>query len=100
MKRTQLKSGCGCGGSKVRYVLELDVPVSRNTLTAFQSSGYKISEVYTRVGVFHVEKGGITCSGPFGGHKMQVRCGSSVNCSQAMDHLENTFKMVAAQDHQ
>lgn len=100
MKRTQLKSGCGCGGGKIRYVLELDVPVSRNALKAFTDAGYKVSEVYTRVGVFHVEKGGVTCSGPFGGHKMQVRCGNSPNCSQAMDNLENTFRMIAAQEQQ
>lgn len=98
MERIQLKSGCGCSGNKIRYVLVLDVPVSRSALQSFIDAGYKTSDVYTRVGVFYAEKGGVTCSGPFGGLKVQVNCGGIPNCSQAIDNLENTFRMVAAQE--
>jgi len=91
MKRHLVKSCCGGKG----YIFELDTPISRESLTVFRQSGFKTSEVYSRVGVFFVEKNGLTASGPFGGTKMQVRCGGAANCSQLLDNLENTFKVAA-----
>jgi hypothetical protein len=91
MKRHLVKSCCGGKG----YIFELDVPISKAALSTFKSAGYKTSEVYTRVGVFFVEKNGLTASGPYGGTKMQVRCGGAANCSQLLDNLENTFKVAA-----
>jgi len=73
----------------------LDVPLGKSALTVFKEAGYKTSERYTRVGVFFVEKSGLSASGPYGGKKVNVRCGGSANCSQALDHLENTFKILA-----
>ena len=90
MKRTQVKSCCGSRS----YILELDGPLSRNALSLFRQEGYTSSETYTRVGIFHVEKNGLTATGPYGSNKIQVRCGGSANCSQLLDHLENTFKMA------
>ena len=91
MKRTLVKSCCGSRG----YVFELDGPLSRAALATFKQEGYSSSETYTRVGVFHVEKNGLTATGPYGGNKIQVRCQGSANCSQLLDNLENTFKIVA-----
>ena len=91
MKRHLIKSCCGAKG----YIFELDSPVSKMALSVFKNEGYKTSEVYTRVGVFYVEKNGLTASGPYGGTKMQVRCGGAANCSQLLDNLENTFKIAA-----
>ena len=91
MKRTLVKSCCGSKG----YLLELDVPISKNALPIFKQAGYSSSETYTKVGVFFVEKGGLIANGPYGGTKIQVRCGGSANCAQLLDNLENTFKLVA-----
>jgi hypothetical protein len=90
MKRTLVKSCCGSRG----YIFEIDFPLSRNALSIFKQEGYNSSETYTRVGVFYVEKNGLIATGPFGGTKFQVRCGGSANCSQLLDNLENTFKIV------
>jgi hypothetical protein len=90
MQRHLTKACCGGKG----YVFELDSPVSKTVLSAFQEAGFTTAESYTRIGVFFVKKDGLTCNGPFGGTKMQVRCGGTANCSQLLDHLENTFKMV------
>jgi hypothetical protein len=90
MKRTLVKSCCGSRG----YIFELDAPLSKNALITFKQEGFSSSETYTRVGVFYVEKNGLTATGPYGGTKIQVRCGGSANCSQLLDHLENTFKML------
>lgn len=95
MKRSP-KKGCNCGGGG-GYVLELDVPTSKTMLPIFQQAGYKVSDIYTNVGVFYVQRNGLTASGPFGGIKIQVKCGGTANCSQLTDHLENTFKVAAAQ---
>ena len=92
MKRHLTKSGCGCGSKS--YVFELDAPISKKALPVFKQAGYNTSDVYTRVGVFFVEKGGMTASGPFGGTKMQVRCGGAANCHLLLDNLENTFKIA------
>jgi len=93
MKRHLVKSCCGGKG----YVFELDGPVAKKDLAFFRDAGYATSEVYTRVGVFFVEKQGMTASGPFGGTKIQVRCGGAANCSQLLDGLENTFTMAAGE---
>lgn len=90
MERKFVKSCCGNKG----YVLILDVPLSKNDLVAFKEAGYRTQDNYTRVGVFFVERNGLTASGPYGGLKLQVRCGGSANCSQIMDHLENTFRSI------
>ena len=90
MKRHLIRACCGGKG----YVFELDSPITKKCLPTFSEAGYKTSEVYTRVGVFFVQKDGLTCNGPYGGTKMQVRCGGSANCSQLLDHLENTFKVA------
>jgi len=92
MKRHLIKSCCGNKG----FVFELDKPVSKADLTTFREEGYTTSEVYTRVGVFFVSKAGMTASGPFGGTKINVRCGGAANCSQMLDGLENTFTMLEA----
>lgn len=91
MKKTLVKSCCGSRG----YIFELDAPLARTSLPEFKNAGYTCSETYTRVGVFHVEKNGLTATGPFGGTKIQVRCGGSANCAQLLDNLENTFNIVA-----
>jgi hypothetical protein len=93
MKRHLIKA-CACGGGP-GYIFELDAPISRDALPVFRQAGYKTSDMYSRVGVFFVEKGGMTASGPFGGAKMQVRCGGSANCHQLLDNLENTFTVAA-----
>lgn len=93
MERKTVKSGCGCGGGG--SMLILDAPTHKGILPAFKQAGYRTSDVYTKVGVFFVERNGLTASGPFGGMKIQVRC-KSANCSQLTDHLENTFKVAAA----
>jgi hypothetical protein len=64
-------------------------------LSVFKNEGYTTRELYIRVGVFYVEKNGMSASGPFGGTKMQVRCGGAGNCSQLLDNLENTFKIAS-----
>lgn len=89
MKRHLIKSCCG---SKA-YILELDSPVTRNHLITFKQAGYKTAENYTKVGVFFVEKNGLTASGSFGSMKIQIRCSGSANCSMLLDNLENTFKV-------
>jgi hypothetical protein len=95
IKRTLAKSGCGCGGSKKsNYVFELSSPLNKTTLPVFQQAGYVASETYSRVGVFFVEKQGISASGPIGGNKVQVRCMATANCNILLDHLENTFKIA------
>jgi hypothetical protein len=91
MKRTLVKSCCGSKG----YIFELDAPITKTALNTFRQEGFGSSETYTRVGVFYVEKNGLIATGPYGGTKIQVRCSGSANCSQLMDNLENTFKMVA-----
>jgi hypothetical protein len=91
MERKQTKTCCGGGG----HIFILDVPINKRSILVFQDSGYRTSDVYTRVGVFFVEKGGVTASGPFGGTKIQVRCGSSKNCPQILDELEETFRIAA-----
>jgi hypothetical protein len=91
MKRTLVKACCGSRG----YIFELDAPITKDAIAIFKREGFSASETYLRVGVFHVEKAGITASGPYGGTKIQVRCGGSANCAQLLDHLENTFKMAA-----
>jgi hypothetical protein len=91
MKRTLVKSCCGSKG----YVFELDAPLSKSALSTFKQAGYNSSETYTKVGVFYVEKNGLTATGPYGSTKIQVRCGGSSNCSQLLDGLENTFKIVS-----
>jgi hypothetical protein len=91
MKRTLVKSCCGSKG----YIFELDAPLAKSALATFKQEGYNSSETYTRVGVFYVEKNGLTATGPYGGTKIQVRCGGSANCSQLLDSLENTFKIAA-----
>ena len=73
MKRHLVNSCCGGKG----YVFELDVPISKSALSVFKQAGYRTSDQYNRVGVFFVEKNGMTASGPFGGVKIQVRCGGS-----------------------
>jgi hypothetical protein len=91
MKRTLVKSCCGSKG----YIFELDAPLAKSALATFKQEGYNSSETYTRVGVFYVEKNGLTATGPYGGTKIQVGCGGSANCSQLLDSLENTFKIAA-----
>ena len=90
MERKLIKSCCGNKG----YTLVLDAPLGKPALDAFKKAGYKTTDVYTRVGVFFVERNGMSASGPYGGAKLNVRCGGSANCSQLLDHLENTFKML------
>jgi hypothetical protein len=90
MKRTLVKACCGGRG----YIFELDAPLARSCLATFKQEGYITSDVYSRVGVFHIEKNGLTASAPFGGTKVQVRCGGSSNCHILLDNLENTFKML------
>jgi hypothetical protein len=90
MERIQTKTCCGGGG----YIFILDVPINKRALSAFQDAGYRTSDVYTKVGVFFVEKSNVTASGPFG-TKIQVRCGGSPICAQLLDELENTFKIAA-----
>lgn len=90
MKRHLIKSCCGAKG----YIFELDSPVSKMALSIFKGEGYKTSDVYDRVGVFYVEKNGMVATGPYGGTKIQVRCGGAANCSQLLDNLENTFKIA------
>lgn len=90
MNRRKIKSCCGGGG----YILEIDYPISKAALPIFQQAGYKTSPHYSKVGVFFVEKNGFTASSPFGGSIIQVRCGGSSNCSQLLDNLENTFKII------
>lgn len=87
MKRHLVKSCCGGKG----YVFELDAPISKSNLDYFRQQGYALNDQYTRVGVFYVERNGLTASGSFGGKKLQVRCSGSANCSQLLDHLENSF---------
>ena len=87
MKRTLVKSCCGSKG----YIIELDAPISKAALSTFKQEGFNSSETYTRVGVFYVEKNGLVANGPYGGTKIQVRCGGSANCAQLLDNLENTF---------
>ena len=90
MKRTLVKSCCGSKG----YIFELDVPLAKTALNTFKQEGFNSSETYTRVGVFYVEKNGLIATGPYGGTKVQVRCSGSSNCSQLLDNLENTFKII------
>jgi hypothetical protein len=92
MKRHLIKSCCGGKG----YILELDNPVTKNALPTFKQAGYTSADNYTKVGVFFVTKNGITASGPFGTTKIQVRCTGAANCSQLLDNLENTFKILEA----
>src|SRR5690554_3195887 len=89
MKRRLIKSCCGGKG----YVFELDVPLSKALLDTFKQAGYRTTDNYSNVGVFFVQKDGLTASGPFGAMRVQVRCGGSANCSQLVDNLENTFKV-------
>lgn len=91
MKKTLVKSCCGSQA----YIFELTSPVTKDTLNIFKQEGYTSSETFTRVGVFHVEKNGLIATGPFGGIRIQVRCGGSANCAQLLDHLENTFKKAS-----
>lgn len=91
MERIQTKACCGGGG----YTLILDVPINKRAISAFQSKGYRTSEVYTKVGVFFVEKSSVTASGPFGGTKIHIRCGGSSICPQLLDELEDVFKIAA-----
>ncbi|MFA5757987.1 MAG: hypothetical protein WC942_01220 [Clostridia bacterium] len=88
--RHPIKSGCKCGGNKGGYIFELSAPILKSYIPLFQQTGYKVSNIYTKVGVFFVERNGITASGPFGGSKLQVRC-SSPACATLLDHLENTL---------
>jgi hypothetical protein len=90
MERTLVKSCCGGSG----YVLILDWPISKTNLKTFTDSGYATSETYTKAGVFYIVRQGLTASGPYGGTKLQVRCGGTANCNLLMDHLENTFRMI------
>lgn len=89
IKRHLVKSCCGGKG----YIFELDTPITKGDLSVFKSAGYSTAETYIRVGVFFVQKNGLTANGPFGGKKIKVRCGGA-NCSQMLDHLENTFKIL------
>jgi hypothetical protein len=89
MRRHLVKSCCGSSG----YVLELDEPITRDFIDYFKKEGYNISDTYTKVGVFYLERMGLTASGPFGSIKIQVRCGVA-NCNQLLDHLENTFEII------
>lgn len=91
MKRIQTKACCGGGG----YTFVLDVPINKRALSAFQDAGYRTSDVYTKVGVFFIEKRSVTASGPFGGTKIHVRCGGSPVCPQLLDELEDVFKIAA-----
>lgn len=93
MKRHLIKSCCGGKG----YILELDNPVSKEMLPTFKQAGYSTSETYSKVGVFFVSRNGLTASGPFGTMKIQVRCSGAANCSQLLDHLENTLTLAALQ---
>lgn len=90
MKRHLIKSCCSGKG----YILELDKPLSKSNLSFFKKAGYTISNMYTNVGVFFVEKGGMTASSPFGSMKLNIRCSAGVNCSQLVDNLENTFTTI------
>jgi len=90
VKRTLVKSCCGSKG----YIFELDMPLTKGSLNIFKQESYNTIDTYTRVGVFYVEKNGLTATGPYGGTKIQVRCGGSANCSQLLDNLENTFKII------
>jgi hypothetical protein len=92
MKRHPIKSCCGSRS----YLFELDAPISKEALKIFKDAGYAVNDVYTRVGVFHVEKSGLIANGSFGGMKIQVRCSGSANCGLLLDHLENTFKIISA----
>ncbi len=91
MERKQTKACCGGGG----YTFILDVPINKRALSAFQDAGYRTSDVYTKVGVFFIEKCNVTASGPFGGTKIHVRCGGSPVCPQLLDELEDVFKIAA-----
>lgn len=91
MELKQTKACCGGSG----YVLLLDVPINKRAIIAFQNAGYRTSDVYTKVGVFFVEKNGMTASGPFGGTKMQVRCGGVQGCGALIEDLEKTFQIAA-----
>ncbi len=91
MERKQTKACCGGGG----YTLILDVPINKRALSAFQDAGYRTSDVYTKVGVFFIEKSNVTASGPFGGTKIHIRCGGSPKCPQLLDELEGVFKIAA-----
>jgi len=93
VKRHFVKSCCGSSS----IILELDTQVSKSFLIAFRQHGYAVNEMYTKVGVFWIERGGLSASAPFGSSKLSVKCHQSVNCSLLIDHLENTFKIIIAE---
>jgi len=90
VKRHLTKTCCGNKG----YIFEVDKPVTKDMLSIFVTAGYLSSDVYTKVGVFYVERQGLTATGPFGGRMLQVRCRGNSNCSILLDHLENTFNSL------
>jgi hypothetical protein len=90
MKRHLVKSCCG----STAYVLELDRPVTKQDLIQFKQAGYATTEAYTRVGVFFVEKKGLTATGPIGGTKIQVKVSGKANASKLLDGLQNIFKVI------
>lgn len=90
MVRRHFVQSC-CGGKG--YLFELDKPVTRESIQIFIREGYVTSEVYLKVGVFHIQRQGLIASGPFGGTKIQVRCNGAANCHLLLDHLENTFNL-------
>ena len=89
IKRHQVRTCCGTKG----YVFEVDKPVKREHMPAFQKAGYAVPPQYHKSGMFHVQIKGLVATAPFGTTKVQVRCSSGI-CRQLFDSFANLLEQV------
>jgi len=82
IKKHVLKSCCG-GKS---FVFELESAISKSHIAAFQKNGYTAPALYTKAGLFYVQKKGLTATSSFGSTKIQVKAGK--RALAVLDDLE------------
>lgn len=67
--KTPLRS-C-CGGKA--YILQLQKPIRKDHMEAFEKIGYETPPVYKKAGLFYVQKKGLVATAPYGSTKIQLR---------------------------
>ena len=84
-----------CCGNRQNHIWELESPLTKQHLQAFNDAGYITPVHMTRAGMFFVESKGLIASAPFGTTRVQIKC-TQRNCTQLLSSLENLLERLTS----
>ena len=82
-----------CCGNK-SFLWEIPKPIKRENLQKFVDSGFSAPNNFYEVGIFYVEKNGLTASGAFLNTKINVRCAKGKDCAQTLTDFETLIESI------